>query len=88
MSTNINFVEKLDAGCDTQVSFNLPKTLSLGTVKKSFDNNGLSEAEGCSYLALNTLNQAGLLGKASFVVNPSSFSENTIYADLPANSTL
>jgi hypothetical protein len=88
MPTNINFVEKLDAGCDTQVSFNLPKTLSLGTVKKSFDNNGLSEAEGCSYLALNTLNQVGLLGKASLIVNPSSFSENTLYADLPANSTL
>lgn len=88
MPTNINFVEKLDAGCDTQVSFNLPKTLSLGTVKKSFDNNGLSEAEGCSYLALNTLNQAALLGKASLIINPSSFSENALYADLPANSTL
>ncbi len=88
MPTNINFVEKLDAGCDTQVSFNLPKTLSLGTVKKSFDNNGLSEAEGCSYLALNKLNQVGLLNKASLVINPSSFSENALYADVPANSTL
>jgi hypothetical protein len=88
MPTNINFVEKLDAGCDTQVSFNLPKTLSLGTVKKSLDNNGLSEAEGCSYLALNRLNETALLGKASLVINPSSFSENAVYADVPANSTL
>jgi hypothetical protein len=88
MPTNINFVEKLDAGCDTQVSFNLPKTLSLGTVKKSLDNNGLSEAEGCSYLALNRLNETGLLNKASLVINPSSFSENALYADVPANSTL
>jgi hypothetical protein len=88
MPTNINFVEKLDAGCDTQVSFNLPKTLSLGTVKKSLDNNGLSEAEGCSYLALNRLNETALLNKASLVINPSSFSENAVYADVPANSTL
>jgi len=88
MPTNINFVGKLDVNHGAQVNFNLPKTLSLGTVKKSFNNNGLSEAEGCSYLTLNSLNQSALLGKASLVINPSSFSENAIYADVPANSTL
>jgi hypothetical protein len=88
MPTNINFVGGLDSEASTQVNFNLPKTLSLGTVKKSFNNSGLSEAEGCSYLALNNLSQTALLGKASLIINPSSFSENTVYADLPANSTL
>ena len=88
MPTNINFVGQLDSEGTTQVNFNLPKTLSLGTVKKSFNNSGISEAEGCSYLTLNGLNQTALLGKASLVINPSSFSENAVYADLPANSTL
>lgn len=88
MPTNINFVGQLDSEGTTQVNFNLPKTLSLGTVKKSFNNSGISEAEGCSYLTLNGLNQTALLGKASLIINPSSFSENALYADLPANSTL